>query len=442
MSRRTSPSRSSFGEECLFGEELFGGDSDAESISSISVAGSSKRPRSPTEDVGEEVKKRGRGRPPTTGEYVGLAVAKARLAAAERELFETREATELLRIAPTGTRPRLTPAQVKARMTELRAQPFAELMANVFEHLDAVERVATTSKNLKGPYVKILRDETSEIKLAASAIIERNAEQESEETIILRREVENLRKELQKMKEELRRQQQQQREDSRKDMDGAVATTDSPPPKSPPKRQQRTAAQQAGGRLAESSDDEGEPLSPQGKRTMSPSPPGEQELDRSKDFGPFTDRTVARPSPSWEQKFGRLEDRILRRVGDLLEARPKPGPTSSSFSPSPAGGPTLPVCEGLGGRPTFCPSAGGVEEGVESEDVASCKGGCYILGEEGGNLRETASYGEGTCSPCGAVEGTTGETGPQEEEEEIRVAGPTKDPNLGRGGGPLRRERR
>lgn len=73
-------------------DDEYGGDSDAQSTASVGSIRSTLSVDSL--NIGES-KKRGRGRPPTTGEYVGKAEAFRKMKEAEEELLRMRTEREL-----------------------------------------------------------------------------------------------------------------------------------------------------------------------------------------------------------------------------------------------------------------------------------------------------------------------------------------------------------
>lgn len=157
--------------------------------------------------------RRGRGRPPTTGKYVGLAKAKAELAAAESvdiEAGSKKEGAEAFR----KTRPRKASPVVPREMAE-------EVLATDLENrvqasVDVISKVASTSRNLKGTTVKALRDAADAISEAVSALQRRTASEEvirlrlandryKADNDQLRRELAELRREMAEFRADMRR---------------------------------------------------------------------------------------------------------------------------------------------------------------------------------------------------------------------------------------------
>nr|XP_034195327.1 uncharacterized protein LOC117611491 [Osmia lignaria] len=123
------------------------GDDSDESIASASVV-SLDRPTTR------------RGRPPTTGEYVGLAKAKERLVEAKRKELELRaEERSLDRSLPPrpSSKSSIPLPEQEELERELRYEPMAALAAQSLELTDDVERVASISKGLKGTCQRSLR---------------------------------------------------------------------------------------------------------------------------------------------------------------------------------------------------------------------------------------------------------------------------------------------
>ncbi|KZC12740.1 Dolichyl pyrophosphate Man9GlcNAc2 alpha-1,3-glucosyltransferase [Dufourea novaeangliae] len=145
--------------------------SDDESDSSSTVSAASVR----SDVVGPgAVAGRKRGRNPTTGKYVGLADAKKRLlelTLQERQLQEE--------------------AAVAA---EMRHAPTADLGAVILERVAVIQKVAGTSHNLKGTFVRSLREAALHIKHAAADQAKRTVGSKREDE--LERELRELRARL------------------------------------------------------------------------------------------------------------------------------------------------------------------------------------------------------------------------------------------------------
>ncbi|KAL0098469.1 hypothetical protein PUN28_020425 [Cardiocondyla obscurior] len=114
---------------------------------------------------------RKRGRPPTTGEYVGLASAKLRLVEAEKKMSDLEETKRIL--DPSSSLPEKirvsTDNMIERYMEDLREAPLEDLTARAFEAMNQVIKVACVSKGLKGTLIKELK--TAACKTSASLAI-------------------------------------------------------------------------------------------------------------------------------------------------------------------------------------------------------------------------------------------------------------------------------
>ncbi|XP_049885101.1 uncharacterized protein LOC126380041 [Pectinophora gossypiella] len=135
--------------------------------------------------------KRGRGRPPTTGHYVGLAKAKEALVNAQRAELDLQDETEVLQ----STR-------------ELAAVPADCLERRVESGVKVILDVARKSKNLKGTFVNALKKAATQIEQAVAAMAERTCDDEVRvlraENAELRQRVENLSEEMVRLREDLK----------------------------------------------------------------------------------------------------------------------------------------------------------------------------------------------------------------------------------------------
>ncbi|XP_041980948.1 actin cytoskeleton-regulatory complex protein PAN1-like [Aricia agestis] len=150
--------------------------------------------------------KKGRGRPPTTGQYVGFGKAQAELnkekeeerraafrakveevARRAREEREAREARASLRASPTPT----------AEDTE---QTSAALAGSVERALEMVTMVATRSSNLKGTYQRALKEAVASIK---AAVTEMRGRGQTEEMRALEAQNDRLLRQVNAMRREL-----------------------------------------------------------------------------------------------------------------------------------------------------------------------------------------------------------------------------------------------
>lgn len=178
--------------------------------------------------------KRKRGRPPTTGEYVGRAAAMEEAARREREVMELRAEHELTEMASEArvTRAKSGSPSLLAFAT---ATPFQSdrktgdsqtgeedpedmgpraLQRRVLEDLNIVTNVAAKSSNLKGNFVRALREAASSIAGAVEKLAYRSRDDEldrlekSNEALRktnkdLKKEMGDLRKEVEEMRETL-----------------------------------------------------------------------------------------------------------------------------------------------------------------------------------------------------------------------------------------------
>ncbi|XP_063632468.1 uncharacterized protein LOC134803598 [Cydia splendana] len=156
-----------------------------------------------TEKRSQSASKRGRGRPPTTGQYVGLTKAKEEYNRAKREEMRLRAEEEvagiqlpfLIRSQTSG--PRLAGSVSPCAQDVLSA---AALSQRVQTSLDAITLVAKNSGNLKGTFVKALKDAAVSIKETFECLLERTT---SEETRHLQAQNDSLRAQLTELKAEM-----------------------------------------------------------------------------------------------------------------------------------------------------------------------------------------------------------------------------------------------
>ncbi|XP_049885106.1 uncharacterized protein LOC126380047 [Pectinophora gossypiella] len=151
--------------------------------------------------------KRGRGRPISTGKYVGLAAAKAAYNAEIAESLrlmaevEVADAVRGVREARASLQPSL---QSGAQSAEEAEQSGAALAGIVKASLDTILMVASKSSQLKGTYVRALKDAVKGIQEAVSLIRARTTSEEvlrleaandqlSREVAVLRRDLQELR---------------------------------------------------------------------------------------------------------------------------------------------------------------------------------------------------------------------------------------------------------
>ncbi|XP_076386337.1 uncharacterized protein LOC143264206 [Megachile rotundata] len=154
------------------------GDSDSDS-SIISVETLPSR--------GDSRGSRGRGRPPTTGEYVRLAEAKERWAEAKKaelELHKELGAYDLTRPVPGPSKGSKPIPEVEDIMREVRHLTTVDLQAELIRYTDLIRRVARGSTNLKGTSVRQLRISTNYIEGLTTELAKRRdvGEDRTEET--------------------------------------------------------------------------------------------------------------------------------------------------------------------------------------------------------------------------------------------------------------------
>ncbi|XP_015440399.1 PREDICTED: uncharacterized protein LOC107195129 [Dufourea novaeangliae] len=194
---------------------------------------------------------RKRGRPPTTGEYVGLTEAKKRLLELKRQELELYDEAAVL--DPTVPPPRVSrsckPLRDKAGVAaEMRHAPTPDLGAVIAEKVAVVEKVAGTSKHLKGTYVHSLRE--------AALFIRHTAAEQAKRTVVSEKEVE-LERELRQLRARLEATEAL----SRAHDDGLAAGANGapaldavamPPPSPPGSRRSRRASARAAAGVAQS----------------------------------------------------------------------------------------------------------------------------------------------------------------------------------------------
>ncbi|XP_063372175.1 uncharacterized protein LOC134660374 [Cydia amplana] len=155
-----------------------------------------------TKKRSQSASKRGRGRPPTTGQYVGLAKAKEEYNRAKREEMRLRAEEEVAGLKlPFSTRSQSgglssSPA-LPCGQDNLSA---AALSQRVQTSLDAITLVAKNSSNLKGTFVKALKEAAVSIKDTFECLLERTT---SEETRRLQAQNDSLRAQLTELKAEM-----------------------------------------------------------------------------------------------------------------------------------------------------------------------------------------------------------------------------------------------
>ncbi|XP_014367443.2 axoneme-associated protein mst101(2)-like [Papilio machaon] len=147
--------------------------------------------------------RKGRGRPPTTGDYVGLAKAKRELAEATRRQLEweaekdVAELTMGLRSTRAGVRLSETSASEIEDEDELGS---VELGGQIELGAAAVAAVCDKSSNLKGTSKKALKEAVAQIRAASKRLMTRNV---NEETRLLRAANTRLQAEMAALKKEV-----------------------------------------------------------------------------------------------------------------------------------------------------------------------------------------------------------------------------------------------
>ncbi|XP_052756787.1 uncharacterized protein LOC128202027, partial [Galleria mellonella] len=149
--------------------------------------------------------RRGRGRPPTTGQYVGLAKAQEYLNKVKREELELRAMEEVSdlarRVLPRRGAQAALPAAEEAKTTH-------ELSKVIDDAMEVVAQIAARSKNLKGGYVRDLKNVVATVRSATVNIANCTSSEDNmkliEENARLRAELNDVRKELQEVRAEVR----------------------------------------------------------------------------------------------------------------------------------------------------------------------------------------------------------------------------------------------
>ncbi|XP_045537557.1 uncharacterized protein LOC123721787 [Papilio machaon] len=157
-------------------------------------------------------KRRGRGRPPTTGEYVGLAAAKESLRRATEAEMRARAEAELLDsvLEARKTRSAIVAAGPSTAAPMANEEDTATtVLKRIGSSLDVVEKVAKKSSNLKGTFVRALQDAVSAIKEDVAGLAQRTISDETRalqaDNTRLQADMASLRKELNEMRQEMER---------------------------------------------------------------------------------------------------------------------------------------------------------------------------------------------------------------------------------------------
>ncbi|XP_041973441.1 uncharacterized protein LOC121729121, partial [Aricia agestis] len=169
---------------------------------------------SPEKDRGAAPKpssKRGRGRPPTTGQYVGLAKTKKEyieLRQKEIQIETEKEVLEMTKRLPDLRSHRLSETSLSdCTMAEDDVVTVAKLGSAISQSLDTINAVTQKSKNLKGTSIAALKKATLTIREAWSALLVRSTSDETralvEANTRLTRELDEMKKELEAVKRKL-----------------------------------------------------------------------------------------------------------------------------------------------------------------------------------------------------------------------------------------------
>ncbi|KAL0852666.1 hypothetical protein ABMA27_012505 [Loxostege sticticalis] len=151
--------------------------------------------------VASFVARRGRGRPPTTGEHIGKAKYQAALKKLQHEELKVRAEEE---IAALTAKARATRTAAEERLASQRAAERDEtvtgLLNRVGEGIALVQNVKVKSKRLKGTMQAALQQATDMISAATNALADRTI---SEEVRDLRKQNADLKAEMSDLKKEL-----------------------------------------------------------------------------------------------------------------------------------------------------------------------------------------------------------------------------------------------
>ncbi|CAB0028687.1 unnamed protein product, partial [Trichogramma brassicae] len=190
----------SSGSEVSMDTARSGSESEAEGVAQVKA-----KPSTSSKQVRAT---RTRGRPPTTGEYVGLAKAKEELLALKRQEFLLDSEAQVVRAAKKARTLRAPEQDVKSAETlaaEYEKLPAGDIREKVEAEVALIRTVATKSGNLKGTFVKELKQAAVSVSVAVEALIKRSS---SDETRRLQAEAKRAQEENKKLSaqvEELRR---------------------------------------------------------------------------------------------------------------------------------------------------------------------------------------------------------------------------------------------
>ncbi|XP_011858084.1 PREDICTED: uncharacterized protein LOC105555669 [Vollenhovia emeryi] len=185
-----------------------------------------------------------RGRPPTTGKGLFMKERKEAKKEVKRLKAQQKALRSVLdrRVLPNSRDRRgITPERVTAR--QMADMSVEQIAAELTEYIDIVDKVADTSKNLKGTYVHLLRNSACKIRAATTVLAGKQSPttgEENSELSRLRERNKELEGQVAQLAVALLQQQQQQR-----------------PSEEEPKQAERPLRKRKLRRLAESSEDEG-----------------------------------------------------------------------------------------------------------------------------------------------------------------------------------------
>ncbi|XP_045536667.1 uncharacterized protein LOC123721592 [Papilio machaon] len=186
------------------GREM-GMDLDAERMPSDHSASMSESSRQ-----GSPVVRKRRGRPPSTRTYAGLAKAKHLIIDAEQLEGNQSRAEAEAPAASIATRTRARARMLSRMLSDEEGEDFqaaGSLSQIIKDNVEVIKKVASTSKNLKGGYIKALKDAAEEISKTAKVLHSRSVSEETKglqaANARLQAEVAQLRKEVTEMKERL-----------------------------------------------------------------------------------------------------------------------------------------------------------------------------------------------------------------------------------------------
>ncbi|XP_070529759.1 uncharacterized protein [Cardiocondyla obscurior] len=153
--------------------------------------------------------KRKRGRPATTGDYVGLAAAKRQVLETEQEIAEMEERKAILDPL-SSLNPKLRESvddAVEHYLEEFKNAPSGDIVSQTYEDVDQILRVSGVSKGLKGTLAKALKKAACRARAGITVLSTRNASTSggnSNAELQLLKELDQARKEIKNLREEVR----------------------------------------------------------------------------------------------------------------------------------------------------------------------------------------------------------------------------------------------